>query len=258
LTGQKAHADPVQLGTDNAFYIENSEFFTNVWQGGQNIGDGTGGQRVVIRRNLDRGSMIENHGACSGQSRGTYWLEIYENDIYPQDWNGSSGYQYSGIKTRGGTGVIYNNRFYGSWDSSSGEIHLDAQREATFVAPDCGSPVNVPCTSGSNIDTVVAGRPAGTTGGRLCLDQIGGGTGAIGSQTEDPFYVWGNVNKGSGGGNTPISYRIVPYPGGSGNSPIIGGRDVLSGQKPGYTPLQYPHPLRGVWGDSIVRPPVRR
>jgi hypothetical protein len=237
LSGQDAHRDPLALGSQDAFYIEDSEFFTNVWQGSQNVIDGTAGQRVVFRYNVSRGPMIENHGACSGRARGTFSWEIYENSVYPWNWTGSSGYQWAGIRLRGGTGVVFNNKFYGTWDSGAGEIYLDNQRTQSYVASDCGAPVNTYCNGSSAIDTnSVPGR-----NGPLCLDQLGAGSGAIGSQKAEPAYFWNNVNKGSGSSNSAINPRIASY---NGSTPIATNRDVLNASRPGYTPLAYPHPLQ--------------
>lgn len=238
LSGQVAHSDPLSLGTQDAFYIEDSEFFTNVWQGSQNVIDGTAGQRVVFRHNVSRGPMIENHGACSGRARGTYSWEIYENDIFPWNWNGTSGVQWAGVRLRGGTGVVFNNRFFGSWDSGAGEIYLDNQRTQSYVASDCGAPVNTYCSGSAAIDTnAITGR-----GAPLCLDQIGAGSGLIGAQKAEPAYFWGNVNKGGGSNNAAVTPRIAVY---NGSTPIAVNRDVMNASRPGYTPYTYPHPLQG-------------
>lgn len=250
LSGQEAHKDPLSLGTQDAFYIEDSEFFTNVWQGSQNVIDGTAGQRVVFRYNVSRGPMIENHGACSGRARGSFSWEIYENAIYPWNWDGSSGYQWAGIRLRGGTGVVFNNKFFGTWDRGAGEIYLDNQRTQSYVASDCGAPVNTYCNGTSVIDSnAVSGRS-----GPLCLDQIGAGSGAIGSQKAEPAYFWNNVNKGSGSGNSGVSPRIASY---NGSTPIAMNRDVLNASRPGYTPLAYPHPLQNMQPPAqVVAPPT--
>ena len=247
LSGQEAHKDPLSLGTQDAFYVEDSEFFTNVWQGSQNVIDGTAGQRVVFRHNVATGQMIENHGACSGRARGTMSWEIYENDIYPWNWNGSSGIQWAGIRLRGGTGVAFNNRFYGQWDSGAGEIWLDNQRTQSYVASDCGAPVNTYCNGSAVIDTnAISGRNA-----PLCLDQIGAGSGVIGSQMAEPAYFWGNVNKGSGPGNTAVGPRIAVY---NSSTPIAMNRDVLTTSRPGYAAYAYPHPLQNGGGQPAPGP----
>lgn len=248
LSGQDAHNDPLSLGTDNAFYIEDSEFFTNAWQGSQNVIDGTAGQRVVFRHNVVRGPMIENHGACSGQARGTYSWEIYENDVYPWNWDGANGRQWAGIRLRGGTGVVFNNRFFGVWESDAGELWLDNERSSSYVSSGCSTPVNTYCTASSGIDTVISGRS-----GPLCLDQIGAGSGPIGSQKAEPAYFWSNVNKGSGSANTALSPRIAQY---NGTSPIVLGRDVLTQARPGYQPYAYPHPLRSVGSTAPAPSPL--
>ena len=249
LSGNVAHSDPISLGSADAFYVEDSEFYTNVWQGSQNISDGTAGQRVVYRHNVVRGPMIENHGACSGRARGSYTFEIYDNDIYPYDWNGTSGYQWSSVRLRGGTGVIYNNRFYGTWDSGAGEIYFDNQRSepSTVAGGECGAPVNSVCSASSGIDTSIGGRSA-----PLCLDQIGAGPGAIGAQAASPTYVWNNVNKGSGSANDAVTPRVDTTADDS--TFIQANRDFFNSQKPGYTAYAYPHPLTS--GSQTTRPPA--
>jgi hypothetical protein len=236
LSGNVAHSDPLRLGTADALYVEDCEFYTDVWQGGQNIGDGTAGQRMVIRHNVVRGQMIENHGACSGAARGSYSFEIYDNDIYPYDWNGTAGTQWAGVRLRGGTGVIFNNRFWGNWDPSAGEIYFDNQRSepATVSGGECGVPVNTVCDGSRAIDTnSVTGRPVA-----LCLDQIGAGSGAIDSQQADPAYTWNNTRRPSGAAVNP---RVDPD---NFNSTYIQlSRDYFTTVKPGYNAYPYPHPL---------------
>ena len=70
LSGTVAHSDAMALGSADALYVEDSEFFYDQWTGAQNIGDGTAGQRIVIRYNVVRGPMIENHGGMGGEILG--------------------------------------------------------------------------------------------------------------------------------------------------------------------------------------------
>jgi hypothetical protein len=143
--------------------------------------------------------------------------------------------------------VAFNNRFYGQWDSGAGEIWLDNQRTQSYVASDCGAPVNTYCNGSAVIDTnATSGRNA-----PLCLDQIGAGSGVIGSQMVEPAYFWGNVNKGSGSGNTAVGPRIAVY---NSSTPIAMNRDVLTTSRPGYAAYAYPHPLQNGGGQPAPGP----
>jgi hypothetical protein len=104
---------------------------------------------------------------------------------------------------------------------------------------ECGAPVNSTCDASSGIDTNgIAGRPV-----PLCLDQIGAGSGRIGSQTAYPLYVWNNINKGSGSSSNPVAPRVDTTANDS--TYIEANRDFMTAQKPGYTAYAYPHPLTG-------------
>ena len=104
---------------------------------------------------------------------------------------------------------------------------------------DCATAV----TLGMRTRTSLGYAALDQVGRGLCADQIRGdnpvnqrtGGAAWPNQASEPVYVWGNIW-------TPVPNN----PGSliSNQDPVIQtGRDIISGQKAGYTPFQYPHPL---------------
>lgn len=96
-------------GTWKAVYIENNNFTSTFTSSGVAVLDANAGAAYVARYNTFRNNWTANHGADSGARSGK-WIELYEN-IYIRD---SSDGQYFGCghNFRGGSGVVYNNRFY--------------------------------------------------------------------------------------------------------------------------------------------------
>lgn len=181
LSGTKSWARASSLGTADAMYYEDNTFDSQIWPTG-NIGDGTAGQRMVVRHNKFIGGWAEDHGAYSRGSRGTMQWEVYENDFIP--WDGICCFQFQAIKVRGGSGVIFNNRFHqGTWDSA-GPIYFDNERSRDANGH---APLNSRCdgnATGIDNNTGFMGYP--------CLDQIGRGPGAMGSLSSLPALEWNN------------------------------------------------------------------
>ena len=87
-----------------------------------------------------------------------------------------------------------------------------------------------------------------------CLDQIGRGSGtAYPNEPSVPLYVWNNgTDAGCNTGGACSNNRTMSN---DGDSHVQAGRDFINNgatPKPGYTPLAYPHPLRG--GGSTTAP----
>jgi hypothetical protein len=226
--GDNSWAQPTNLGTAEAVYIEDNVFTV----AGAPLAqiDSQAGGRVVVRRNTFRaGAAVANHGTESSQRyRSARSFEVYENTFECCDLGQTA---FAAIFIRGGTGVIFNNTLRGY----AGGGHL--LKADTFRV---GSPF-VPwgqCT-GKNPWDGNAG-PAGYP----CLDQPGRGPGdllrgdppvnsrtrtvAWPRQAPEPIYVWGNTLNGA---------DVV------GGAAVEVGRDILLTPKPGYTPFCYPHPL---------------
>ena len=114
--GDQAWAEPTNLGTDNALYIEDNIFYSATPSLGL---DGWVGQRVVVRFNSFTNSRVGNHGTESSQrQRGARSYEIYNNTF-----NKTNSDAYSdGIGVRSGVGVIFNNTLTGSF-TMVGSMH---------------------------------------------------------------------------------------------------------------------------------------
>jgi hypothetical protein len=264
--GDNSWAQPDTLGTAEALFFEDNIYYNDQSTNWFHVcHEGNSGGRVVVRHNSFRASLYAHHGTGSAL-RSMRQYEIYENTfagpdgVSPWDLRGNGG--LPPIGSRGGVGVIFNNRI--SVTNGGGAIFTTSHNvvnERTPGAPNSGAAFGA--CSGTNVWD--QNTSAGTTLGRLCIDQTGAGAGdyiesqnngtntcpgpypknvtrgciaAWPRQAPDPTYGWNNtvndVVRGvliasSNGGTTPV--------------PITYGIDVIDGQRPGYTPYTYPHPL---------------
>ncbi len=97
------------------------------------------------------------------------------------------------------------------------------------------------------VTALVLGRERLGQSGWPCLDQIGRGSGtAYPNQPSVPLYVWNNgTDAGCNTGSACSNNRTMIN---DGDSHVQAGRDFINNgatPKPGYTPLAYPHPVRG-------------
>lgn len=210
----------LNLGTDEALYVENNKFNFTVYG---NALDANEGGKTVIRYNTLTDTYIEQH-SVQGDHRGTRKWEIYNNHIVRTSAN------VDPLRIRAGTGVIFNNKFIG-WVSPS--VVFDNVRSyetrGTYA---------LQCNGLSPWDGNTANEE-----GWPCRDQIGRSTDSgawavddnpVPSQASDPAYVWGNVQ-----GGTTVGVRI----GNSCENWIQEDRDYFLSEKAGYTPFECPHPL---------------
>ncbi len=261
---------PAQWGTDQAVFIENNTFIGPSPRYGLRI-DSQLGARLVIRYNDFKDARLEVHGACQTTVRGARSSEIYNNNMMATN-NPSEGLS---LALRAGSHVIARNRIAGVY-TYNGKVGVD-NRRAWFDSA---------CTSGfgnadgtSAYDTYNANPVHSGTASNINvipLDGIGVGTGAIGSQTQDPVYVWNNI-----AGNVCISGtakygecdtsagKTACVAGGGtcstqANTPnsvhrrndinnqlyqILANRDYYENTaRPGWTPYACPHPLAGLTG----------
>lgn len=276
LTGSAAWARPSTLGTADSWYVEDSNFFVGNSTGSGSwpnpiMGDGTAGNRFVVRHSTFCGGAVETHGAYSRGTRGTSQWEVYDNDFYPYfsdcvtDASIDAGYQYDAIKLRGGTGVIFNNKFHGgTWDAGGGPIYFDVERGNDAAAH---TPINTRCSGTAPYDGNTA---PSTTYGWPCLDQIGRGPGAATpgvptnsfTETQWPVMLWNNVKCTglactSPAATTPvIDGPIATHPYQSDLlqlnrdwvTPACSGESCSSSTPvvQSYTSFTYPHPLQGI------------
>jgi hypothetical protein len=199
------------------------------------------GAKFVFRHNAVMGTNIGWHGADSGL-RSPRLFEVYQNTL-----NNTGPAQYTAIRARGGTGVVWGNTISGNYNSF---FILSAYR----ADPSYSSAVG---PLGSNVD----GNFDSTH--YPLLDQIGRGSFPANTpwpnlssytpaqyEALDPMYQWGNNFNGN---TSPTAGADLPSQSATFIQP---GRDYYDNTpKPGYTPLVYPHPL--VTGSQLTPPPPR-
>lgn len=220
---------PLNLGSDEAVYVENNKFTmgNGCYYG---IGDMYYGSRMVFRNNSVTNAYWQNHAARGFERGGNLKAEIYNNDFNAIDpaW-------YRAIHMRSGTGVIFNNTLRGAFSM----IQVDNQRSN---GQNTSTPFGA-CNGAAKWD----GNSAGQSGWP-CLDQVGRGSGVnplAGAQPSVPLYGWNNGSAAgcSTAGTCTNNIKIVN----DGDAHLQEGRDFINNgttAKPGYTPLAYPHPLR--------------
>ncbi|MBN1674860.1 MAG: hypothetical protein JXR37_27700 [Kiritimatiellae bacterium] len=229
--GDGSFADDLCLGTEKAVYIEDCTFI-GAGVAGAGACDSFAGGRFVFRYNTVTNQNLAVHGTESGGR----WRSVRSYEIYNNTFT-SSTCLFCGILLRGGTGVIFNNRFRGAGGSTGykAAVLMANYRSDKEYAP-WGKATGASVWDGNQ-------QPDGYP----CLDQVGRGTCDLLSgykpapvgwphQASEPVYVWNS------------DWRSVPgYPStkvASQNSVIKINRDYyVDVPKPGYAPYTYPHPL---------------
>ena len=245
-----AWARPLDLGTAEAVYVEDNEFFSDCSSG--LILDANYGGSYVFRYNRLQDANIMAH-AVQGANRATRKWEVYNNFWFTTP-ESANAYSFGFI--RAGTGVVFNNTAVGRQGWGPGLWHfptiiIDEQRS-------CRDDVQVSgkCDGTSPWD----GNTPGMSG-YPCRDQIGRSTdnpqwvstvGSEGAYTQqlDPAYAWNNfmypteadkINKTNGVAFGFDVKDACPAE----TAHLLAGRDFYNNAvKPGYTPYTYPHPLR--------------
>lgn len=269
-SGSYAWKRPLSLGTANAVYIESNDIRYDKWvqTSTSPVWDARSGARYVARYNYIKNAFAGHHGAESHHARGTVSWEIY-NNTFEYD-----ALIWVPLNLRGGAGVIHGNRFifhggnsgspfviseYRSGGKASGDPWLNScDSTPEYICSIFSGDKNPLTTTGSCPDGM--GVPIQTDGntdgtGWPCRDQIGiaynGSDDRI--QASDPVYEWNNVcEEGCGTGGANPNFVVH-----QGATVVKLGRDYFNDtQKPGYTPLAYPHPLtNGDGGGSVPTPP---
>ncbi len=251
--GDGSWADALYLGTEKAIYIEDNVFteLANPYSVGAI--DGLGGYRLVFRYNTLYNNTIVAHGTESGgRQRSARSFEIYSNTfrITAGAKNLSEAFEI-----RGGTGVIFNNKFYREDNPSNGGYNslanLKIFRNDKYYQP-WGK-----CDGTSSFDQNVTG-----TFGYRCVDQPGAGTSSdlagvamppaawVGNIL-DPIYQWNNA---FGSNTSPTLSTQGAYVA----TQLVESRDYFNNTpKPGYVPFTYPHPLVADSTNSQPAPPAR-
>lgn len=239
-------AQPLDLGSFKAVYIEDN-VFTGTAPGGFAAYDtSSGGGRAVFRHNTVTGGMYYSHWTRNREVGGIL------HEIYRNLFIGNANYNAYPIRLEAGTGVIFDNSVQGYTDLYA---VLDERRGFYESDGELGA------CDGSRAWDGNAGDPAAP--GWPCLGQIGRAPGktmaqimAGEKQESAPLYLWNNgVEVGcrssgpcSGGfgvsvwdGSTAARAYVsaTPHPNGEVDFVMNG-----TTPKPGYVPYTYPHPLR--------------
>lgn len=229
---------PLELGKESAVCIEDCSYNYNFPNDGAL--DAYRGARYVVRYCYINNTFIGHHGLDS-DVRSAFSYELYNNQFRSLTENNI----YTFFRSRGGTGVVFNNYGYGKY---AGGIQINYYRscqcensdlDSCHVAcPDCHNlcPSYGRCNGSNPLD----GNEDST--GWPCKDQIGRSTDLPnGKQTYAPMYAWNNYLNGV---NISI---VVADPFGcsapSMDDHLKENRDYFNKRHPTYQPLRYPHPL---------------
>lgn len=256
---------------DRNLVIEDSVFWTS------NSGNGTMfdtyyyGGKVIFRNNYIWNGTFYSHWTGAGSLNGL-WLEFYNNTS-----NGAGRPGNYVMRLQGGaTGLIYNNTIK-NWSSPSFIFAEDRSNDTLGH----GVPAPLGACNGTKSIDGNAGDPAAP--GWPCLAQTGRGNPGIVTNTGSqvpvapsfPTYLWRNgtqdacaactdhtgvtctacTNTVSISSESPNYIRSTPHPNGdvdfcsNTNKPSGCGTHTLI-----YTPLAYPHPLRGTTGAVPSKP----
>jgi hypothetical protein len=241
---------PLALGTDKAVYVEDCTFEFVNFAGGRVSIDSSTGSRWVFRHNHVKNQNIGWHDANTGTQRGSFSWEVYDN-VIEYDVG-----VWTAMVSRGGTGVMFNNKFIAPIFNWGSPIYITNYRSVTGNnlgapwTPHCDgvrdymwSDVSGNCTTPGEVNS--RGATCVQIDGHLdstgypCIDQLGRSCDTYGDGIQDlePAYIWNNTN----GDGTVVYPLKVPA---TVSMHLKEGRDFFNGiPRPGYTPYVYPHPL---------------
>jgi len=196
--GRYIWANPLDLSTSKAIYVEDNTFTHTDMSNFGNTIDGNWGCRYVARFNTIVGGRFEVHGLQSDNARACMMWQMYNNTL-----TNASARNYRPWFVRGGTGMIFHNTTDGRFLHET--IDLDINRTIdTNSYPNFGR-----CDGSSWVDGDTPGMR-----GYPCRDQIGRSTDAslwnysrpAPSQASAPAYIWGNRNPS---GELPVNLNWV-------------------------------------------------
>ncbi len=110
--GQAEWSRPLELGTENAVFIEDSYFRANRHAVASNNGSVYVFRYNTVVDNASNFQPVDAHGLEYGSPRGSRSYEIYGNII-----DNTAGTSWAGILIRGGDGVIFDNTFLRGTDN---------------------------------------------------------------------------------------------------------------------------------------------
>ncbi len=197
--GSSMWIQPLNLGTGDAVYVEDCTFSRPDGRAGNAI-DGSRTGMYVFRYNAITDSYVEFHGLQSAATRGPRKFETYRNTFHK-----SIATWLIPIRYRGGTGVIFDNKFSGNYASRVIDFYLDRiYRSAGGTALLCDG------TSPWDGNEDATGWP--------CRDQHGRGPDEYlfvldappyPPQESVPIYLWSNRDKGLDGKGDDIASVIT-------------------------------------------------
>lgn len=235
LTTHGSWDDTLTLGGSDFLFIENNYFVHSTMAEGVSSIDGDTGARYVIRYNNFTNGDISAHGVEVSIDPIIKWRSTHGWEIYENYFNSTVSHAFQ-LNIRGGTGVIYKNRFNGTATLFKPIRYLYERGDLYSAAGDRGCTISGSCDGSSSYDGNQSGKY-----GYGCYQQIGA-TGSAGT-TSMPVYQWGNSYNGAADEDLLSEITF------SGDCPyqhVQFGRDVIKNgltPKPGYTAYTYPHPL---------------
>ena len=266
----------LSLGTTNAVVIENCQFsYGNFTSFAEDCIDAYGGARLIVRYCGFLNDSIGFHGTDSGDRRSPVSFEIYNNTFT----NNMSGEIRAGT-IRGGTGVWYGNRYYGSgggfndvvqlyyractcldhggWDDCDGSNYkLNSANLSAQGSRECNTAGTVGFCTGDNETIGTFGNAC--SGGTYSRYFDGSGTGGFPGRDQpgikpgqviEAIYCWDNDSHllGTYDGGCPNGFGLANY--------LVPGQTYTnaSAAKSGYTELTYPHPLISGGGSGPSAP----
>lgn len=236
-TSCAAWGDAMAWGNANGVYIENNTVAFNV--AGDGFIDCQNGGKVIFRYNTVTGPVVvDNHGFDS-VTRGCMQLDTYNNTFT----NSGDSFPWA-IKSRSGTGVIYNNVITGYYYPIV-LTHYRSSSDSTGYILSRGHCDGTRATDGNT-------SPTDTYRGYPCLDQPGRGT----DQASFPYYEWNNCKNLAGcidGDDDDADFYLHHAYGGTDylSTHVVENRDYHNDtEMPSYTPYTCPHPSAGLTGKT--------
>jgi len=253
LLGNETWARSLGLGGSDAIYIENCTFemddTRNRW-----VVD-CEGANYVFRYNTVKNLGLGMHDAIIGGIRGCRKWEIYENDFtIVNKWD-----QWVTTYLRGGTGVVFNNRWNGP--STGGPLAVATYRYYQTG----GDPWDELCDGNAGKATLgLTDNPGDCESGDDCvnIDGIGGwpcrdqlGTDGGKEQSNVPALFWNNkYSTYDPRGYNPDEVTNISLEKGASAPTMVEGRDYCMANDTipascndvatTYVPYAYPHPVR--------------
>ena len=219
--------------------VAGAKWKPNQWAGmsvwnttGNSRGKVTANTENTVTAKLESWLTVTDSGKCTGVAgMGASTAEILQCE--GKDWKDLTGQWVKNV-TDGSKGKITKNT------KNTLTTTLEGGKTNTVKA---GDEFVITSTEPPTVErfTWKKGDAFKITDGYPCFDQIGRGPGTevvegCTVQKHEPVYGWNNTFDGK-----PWDFAIYRSPG---EKFMQEGRDYISGQKPGYKPYQYPHPLQ--------------